>query len=349
VYDEAGPFNEEEHIQAAIRANGALGAFCRPDVAGLDADLDRLVWHQEEPFLSTSIYAQWCVMRLVREAGHGVTVLLDGQGADEALGGYRPCDVLAADAWRRSSGGPAAAWRAAREIGDTAPHRVARVARAVLWRSPPGIRRSVLRLRRRSRATPLRDGLRSLLASAAPYAVRKDSLQAHLRDLTERVTLPHLLRYEDRNSMAFGIEARVPFVDYRLLELAFGPGRELRFKNGWTKWLLREAAAGVVPESIRWRRDKVGFATPESKWLTVLLERRPELLGVEAAREFLSPAPVGDLAARWRRNESGGAGNRALLWRTVMVELWMQSLPRLVGERAEGESHQLPRRAYAGS
>jgi len=346
IYDEMGPFNEEEHIQAAIHANGALGAFCRPDAVGLESELDRLIWHQEEPFLSTSIYAQWCVMRLVREAGNGVTVLLDGQGADEALGGYRPFDVLAADAWRRSGGGPAAAWRAAREIGDTAPHRVARVARAALWRSPPGVRRSVLRLRRRSRAVPLRADLRGLLASAAPYTVRKDSLQAHLRDLTERVSLPHLLRYEDRNSMAFGIEARVPFVDYRLLELAFGPGRDLRFKDGWTKWLLREAAAGVVPESIRWRRDKVGFATPESKWLTALLERRPDLVGVEASREFLSPAPVRRLAEHWRR---GGAGERALLWRCVMIELWMQSLPRLVGERADREGHQLPRRAYAGS
>jgi asparagine synthase (glutamine-hydrolysing) len=346
VYDEAGPFNEEEHIHAAIRANGALGAFCRPDAAGLEADLDRLIWHQEEPFLSTSIYAQWCVMRLVREAGTGVTVLLDGQGADEALGGYRPFDVLAADAWRRSSGGPAAAWRAAREIGDTTPHRAARVARAALWRSPPGVRRSVLRLRRRARAMPLRADLRSLLGSAAPYAVRKDSLQAHLRDLTERVSLPHLLRYEDRNSMAFGIEARVPFVDYRLLELAFGPGRNFRFKGGWTKWLLREAAAGVVPESIRWRRDKVGFATPESKWLASLLKRRPELVGVEASRAFLSPGPVRGLAERWRR---GGAGEQALLWRCVMIELWMQSLPTLVGERAEGEGHQVPRSAYAGS
>jgi asparagine synthase (glutamine-hydrolysing) len=349
IYDEAGPFNEKAHIQAAIRANGALGAFCRPDAAGLEMELDRLVWHQEEPFLSTSIYAQWCVMRLVREAGNGVTVLLDGQGADEALGGYRPFDVLAADAWRRPSGGAAAAWRAAKEVGDSAPHRAARVARAALWRAPPGVRRSVLSLRRRSRATPLRAELRSLLASVAPYAVRKDSLQDHLRDLTERVSLPHLLRYEDRNSMAFGIEARVPFVDYRLLELAFGPGRDLRFKGGWTKWLLREAAAGVVPESIRWRRDKVGFATPEAQWLTALLDRRPELLGVEASRDFLSPAPVRGLAARWRRHGSGGTGERALLWRCIMVELWMQSLPRLVGERAEGEGHQLPRRAYAGS
>ena len=349
IYDEAGPFNEEAHIRAAIGANGAVGLFCRPEAAGLERELDRLVWHQEEPFLSTSIYAQWCVMRLVREAGNGVTVLLDGQGADEALGGYRPFDVLAADAWRRSRGGPAAAWRAAREIGDTPPHRVARVARAALWRSPPSVRRSVLRLRRRFRATPLRAELRSLLASATPYAVRKDSVQGHLCDLTERASLPHLLRYEDRNSMAFGLEARVPFVDYRLLEFAFGPGRDLRFKDGWTKWLLREAATGVVPDSIRWRRDKVGFATPESKWLTALLERRPDLVGVEASRDFLSPAPVRGLAARWRRNGSSGAGARALLWRSVMVELWMRSLPKLVGERAEREGHQLPRRAYAGS
>jgi asparagine synthase (glutamine-hydrolysing) len=349
VYTEAGPFNEDEHIQTAIRANGARGAFCRPDATGLERELDRLIWHQEEPFLSTSIYAQWCVMRLVREAGSGVTVLLDGQGADEALGGYRPFDVLAADAWRRSGAGPAAAWHAAKEIGDTLPQRAGRVARAALWRAPASVRGSALRLRRRVRAKPLTASLRSLLHDATPFAVRKDSLQQHLRDLTERVSLPHLLRYEDRNAMAFGIEARVPFVDYRLIELAFGPGRNLRFQGGWTKWLLREAAAGVVPESIRWRRDKVGFATPESQWLTALLERRPGLLGVEAAREFLSPEPVRGLAERWRRNGSGGAGDRALLWRSLMVELWMQSLPKLVGERAEGEGHQLPRTAYAGS
>jgi asparagine synthase (glutamine-hydrolysing) len=347
VYDEPGPFNEAFHIQAAVRANGAAAAFCRPDAAGLDADLERLVWHQEEPFLSTSVYAQWCVMRLVREQGSGVTVLLDGQGADEALGGYRPFDVLAADVWRRPGAGPAAAWRAAREIGDSAPARVARLARAALWRSPARIRRSMLELRRRARSRPLHDSLRTLLHGAAPYAVRKESLQSHLRDLTERASLPHLLRYEDRNSMAFGIEARVPFVDYRLIEFAFGAGRDLRFKDGWTKWLLREAAAGAVPDAIRWRRDKVGFATPESPWLTALLERRPELLGVEAAREFLSPDRVADLAQRWRQNGSRDGSDRGALWRTVMLEIWMRSLGNLVGERVEWGSQPAPRRVHA--
>jgi asparagine synthase (glutamine-hydrolysing) len=80
--------------------------------------------------------------------------------------------------------------------------------------------------------------------------------------------LQMLLRYEDRNSMAHSVEARLPFLDYRLVEKVLGMPSEFKISDGWTKRLLREGMRGVLPEAIRVRRDKLGFATAEQEWAT---------------------------------------------------------------------------------
>lgn len=83
----------------------------------------------------------------------------------------------------------------------------------------------------------------------------------------EHFQLPHLLRYEDRNSMHHSIEARLPFLDYKVVETAFGMNNRFKINQGWSKHVLRTAMAGVVPESILWRKGKLGFEAPESAWI----------------------------------------------------------------------------------
>jgi asparagine synthase (glutamine-hydrolysing) len=80
-------------------------------------------------------------------------------------------------------------------------------------------------------------------------------------------SLPVLLRYEDRNTMAFGVESRVPFVDHIFVEWLATLPVDLRLSEGWTKRILRDALAGILPERVRRRKSKLGFLTPESKWL----------------------------------------------------------------------------------
>src|SRR5262245_3404213 len=198
--------------------------------------------------VSTGPYAQWCVVRL---AAPHVKVLLDGQGGDELLGGYVPYQYVYLRQLLRE-----------RRYADLA--REAWGARDVL---APLLRR---RLSERRKRVPIGQLLRPEFAAAmsAPRDSRaQDDLKLRLlQDLTS-YSLPSLLRYEDRNSMAFSLESRVPHLDPELVEHVLALPPEALVSRGWSRAILREAMRGVLPEKIRLRRWKVGFTTPEMRWL----------------------------------------------------------------------------------
>lgn len=328
VYDSPGHYNEKPFVDVALATTGADGHFTYPTFERLLADLDRMVWHQDEPFQSTSIFAQWCVMSAVREAG--VTVLLDGQGADEALAGYRPFgqfmgDIVAAghlkQAIRES--------RAIRRI--TGQSMFLPLLKAGIHQLPPEVIVALRRFRWRKQ-TPgaalqydfAGFGRDSDALSFLP-AAHHGSLQDHLAAAIESTSLPHLLRHEDRNSMAFGVEARVPFVDYRLIEYSFQQASAWRIHEGWTKWVLREAMRGDVPDEIVWRRDKVGFETPEAAWTDALAARRDEFFGPDSlSGTYFDLSQVRNLLADWR---STGLDVRQV-WRWFNLELWLRTWAR---------------------
>jgi asparagine synthase (glutamine-hydrolysing) len=324
VYDGEARYNERRFVERVLHATGAEGNFTTPDAAGLAADLERLAWHQEEPFQSTSIYAQWCVMRLVH--ARGVTVLLDGQGADELLAGYRPFGYALLDMLRAARLAEATtavlAMHARTELSlpDIAGH----VADVVL---PAQLRAALHYARRPERRPPA--ALRPDFAAAfqrraypaALPAQRGTLLDTHLRALVMEHSLPTLLRYEDRNSMAFGVEARVPFLDHRLAEFAFGPAARLRLRGGWTKWIHREALHGIVPGSIAWRSDKVGFETPERDWQRQLLAARNDLFADGAlSGAYLDLPSVRRAAPAWLER----GGDARLVWRWTSLESWLR-------------------------
>jgi asparagine synthase (glutamine-hydrolysing) len=150
---------------------------------------------------------------------------------------------------------------------------------------------------------------------------RRASLHAELRAGIVTTSLPALLRYEDRNSMAFSVEARTPFLDYRLVEAAQAlPAGEL-IRDGWTKAPLREAMAGLVPDAVRWRRDKLGFATPEARWLREIAPAVREWLGpASRLRERLDPPTL----RAWLAASDEDLSRRPGLWRLVSAELWLR-------------------------
>ena len=325
VYEDDGRHNERRHIERVLRATAADGHFVVPTVERLNADMERLAWHQDEPFQSTSIFAQWCVMSLARE--RGVTVLLDGQGADELLAGYRPYAYHLRDLARRARGVELVAEAAAIHARSGLPL-PALLRGAIIHALPAPAIDLVRHGRRRLHAPPA--GLRREFAAEQQRAARadiapwreQDSLDRHLRDAVRESSLPHLLRYEDRNSMAFGIEARVPFLDHRLVEFAFQRVPHLRIHQGWTKWVHRQALAGLLPDAIAWRSDKVGFETPEVAWQRELIAGRPDLFadGV-ASSAYLDLPAVRRSVAAWR--DHGGDTRR--VWRWVSLELWLRA------------------------
>jgi asparagine synthase (glutamine-hydrolysing) len=244
-----------------------------PTAHGLEETLDKLVWHQDEPFGSTSLFAQWCVFERARQLG--IKVMLDGQGADEQLGGYHFYFAtyyrqLAQD---RRFARMSRLYRARIADHGASPLEEVKLAAAGLmpWRFGATVHKWLNASADRSFSPEFLASVdRSL--TPAERAVRRAGLPPPRRLGTmlsaqiRSTNLPMLLHFEDRNSMAHGIEARVPFLDHPLVEFAIALGDEHKIEQAETKVLLRRAMTGSLPERIAARKDKIGFATPERRW-----------------------------------------------------------------------------------
>ena len=183
--------------------------------------------------------------------------------------------------------------------------------------------RWLARGRARGGSSLLAPELRELRVAAgtngAPY---HDRLRRQLHLILTRRGLPELLHYEDRNSMAHSLEARVPFLDYRLVELLFSLDSGQLIERGRTKAVLRRALGDLLPPVVRDRVDKLGFVTPERRWLR---GRLGELAAdVFASRAFAERGFVAADAARRRlaRHRSGERESGFELWRALSLELW---------------------------
>jgi asparagine synthase (glutamine-hydrolysing) len=271
--------DESRYAEAVINACAGLHWHrTEPTAARLQQDMASLVWHQEQPFGSPSIYMQWEVMRLARE--NGVTVLLDGQGGDELFCGYEGY-IPPYIAHLLSHGAIGRAWREFRGAAREGHfRRIALKAHVAAHLLPRGMRDAMRTARDRSKLDWLAgdlfdteppvgicEGL-GLKVDDPPHMPQADSkIQRHLWSILLSESLPALLRYEDRNSMAFSIEARVPLLDRRMVELAMSIPVEEKIRGGRLKAVLRDAVRGLVPTQIIERRDKIGFTAPTADWL----------------------------------------------------------------------------------
>jgi asparagine synthase (glutamine-hydrolysing) len=316
-------FDERPYARAVVEQTGAEAHWVSFSAEELVGNLPAIVRAQGEPFGSTSIAAGWHVMR---EAGRaGLTVMLDGQGGDELFAGYRAAygyrlaDLLARGEvvelgrelgafWSRHGSSPvAAAGVLARPF---LPERLGAAARARL-KGSAALAHPDLRALSRARH-----------ANGYPFP---DRLRRHLAQTLSRRGLPELLRYEDRNSMAHSIEARVPFLDHRLVELAYSLDGAQLIARGETKAVLRRALADLLPPSVRDRRDKLGFVTPEGRFMR-------EALGELAAETFASAefrgrglVDPGAARERLERHRSGDVTAGMELWRALNLELWARA------------------------
>lgn len=318
-------FDEFAYASTVIEAARSTPHTVVPEPGRLFDDLAQLAWHQDEPFVSTSIFAQWCVFKLAREAG--VIVMLDGQGADEILGGYRGFFGAYLAGLLRS--GRVGQWLSElgamkREVGFS-PLRSAGYTAAYL--APSLV---ALAGRFDGRAYAERDWLDPACsagytadpvhaAGGRPSSVREMSVAQ-----VSATNLPMLLRWEDRNSMAFSVEARVPFLDYRVVEYCLGMADEEKVGKGISKRVLRDSMRGTVPDRILDRRDKMGFVTAERLWVTrdmaprfrrALADARDALPGVLAPRivEQFDEVVAGRRAFDYR------------YWRAISAGQWARS------------------------
>jgi len=322
--------NEERWIRRVGRVAEATVHTVRPTPEELVADLDALIDCQDEPFSSTSLYAQRRVFELAH--GAGIKVMLDGQGADELLAGYRP--LLAArlaSLLRQGKWGQAAtfACRASR-LPDSGGLRS--LFRAVGLLLPAGLKDKARSLVGEELVPDWLNGRWFADRGVQPRSLRcgqhrsrsSDVLREQLYQILTETSLPMLLRYEDRNSMAFSIESRVPFLTPALVNFVFSlPEAYLMGSDGLGKAVFRRAMRGLVPDDVLDRRDKIGFATPEQQWLGTLQPWVEQVLRSDAARQI--PALNRQAMERqWQAVLNGRARFDSHVWRWVNLIRWVE-------------------------
>jgi asparagine synthase (glutamine-hydrolysing) len=274
--------DEGRFVQRVLASTGVKGEDVWPDAGRLLDSFDRLYYHQEEPFPSTSLFASFLVHERAKQAG--VTVMLDGQGADEFLAGYAhyPALVLSdlVSRWRLHQWWRERSALRSRVGVDPVPPRAVL---SRLARGRPRVMRELAVDADRGRLEFLRVELEHSYGTepARTITVRGGVLKSRLYADLMLGHLQELLRYTDRNSMAVSVEVRLPFLDHRLVEFALQLPSDFLYRSGTSKWILRRAMQGIVPDEILQRSDKIGFATPWSAWwstghVTALAERLRE-------------------------------------------------------------------------
>lgn len=238
--------DESEYIDAVVEKLGKIDPFdVKPDGEELLNDFNKLIAHQEEPFQSSSIYAQYRVFQLARK--NKTIVLIDGQGADELLAGYLP---YYEDYLRQLFFWNSTAYK--KELhgfldlhGDYAS--IERYDKQETLRMKLGRHKQKLFGKER----------------AYPSTYLKQKLVSDLCGLP----LQTLLRYADRNSMAHSVEVRLPFLNHEMAEWMVSLPDEFLLNKGWFKYILRLSAEKYLPEKVVWRKRKVGYEPPQKNWL----------------------------------------------------------------------------------
>ena len=293
----------------------------------LVSDLNDLIKTQGEPFGSTSIYAQYRVFQEAKK--NNIKVMLDGQGADEMLGGYIyfQSSVLAGYIMKGRfykgykffnscvlNTSSSKKYLLLLTIRELLPLRIlSRVKSLFLsnkkihWISKDWIKRNKV------------DHLKVYKHSLD----LKHPLNSHLKSNLTKLGLPHLLRYEDRNSMRWSIESRVPFLYVELVEYLYSlPEEYLLNSDGLSKYVFREAMRGIVPDEILDRKDKVGFATPEKDWLYEMDSWVKEQLEDSKKMDFFD---THDLKKSWNDVLTGKADFDFRCWRWLNLICWQKS------------------------
>lgn len=263
-------FSEEPFIDIVINQTKAKSHKVFPSFDNLFTDLDRIIWFQDEPFTSTSIFAQWNVFK--EASSHKLTVMLDGQGADEYLAGYDSFyGILLANYLTKGYFGSfITELRSLYKVYGIKKTKIAIywVINCLLYRLP--FIPEKLRVKIQNNVTNKTLDWFKLKGDNSVMKMNKvgtSSLQKMSDSLLKALSVPTLLHSEDRNSMAFSIESRVPFLDYRLVEFVMSLPNKYKIHKSVTKHIFREAMTDVLPESIKNRKDKVGFSTPQEKWI----------------------------------------------------------------------------------
>lgn len=251
--------DEREFVDAVLAEVNASPHFVTPTPERFLEDFDRFLWIHDEPVGSFSVYASYAVARLAREAG--IPVTLNGQGGDEIFAGYWQSYLFHLRDEVRQGHLLNPLWHLGGALIPSGNP-------ALVQQVPIMLRRYLAR--RRPLDIPLRFGENGARSSMFASFM---ALSGQMRRVHEirYIHLPRLLKWDDRNSMAFSVEGRYPFLDHSLIELCLSFDASILYHRGWTKWPLRVGLNHLLPQKIIQRRTKFGFLTPQERWINVAL------------------------------------------------------------------------------
>ncbi|MDZ4711879.1 MAG: asparagine synthase (glutamine-hydrolyzing) [bacterium] len=293
-----------------------------PDSKSLLGDLEKLVYVQDVPFGSTSIYSQYRVMKLASE--NKVKVLLDGQGGDELFTGYtyfirsfyneliKHRDFSSVmNEYKSTTNSP---------FDKKAINKMFGKSFANLF-LPSAVKKKLINFIEPENLLIEKNFYDNNFERLKEGKLREfTNLNSSLHNQFTISSLRELLKYEDRNSMNFSIEARTPFADdINLIEYVFNIPGSYKMRNGWTKYLMRESMKGIVPEKILTRTDKVGFATPEYYWLNDIKDNLKEYFTKDLNEYIKIDKIVGDWDSIFAGQKKTGITN---LWRFINFAMW---------------------------
>jgi asparagine synthase (glutamine-hydrolysing) len=284
-------FDESSYIADTVEQTRAELKQLQINPLWLWDELGRFLWFQDEPVHTMTAIIGFKLMRLA--ASNGIKVVLNGQGSDETVAGYRSYfrdywytlfrhghlreTLIEINAFTVEHGGKKSNLflDLLRHLIQSELVLISAYRRLARWKNHSRI------LRNSWFTKELSEHL-----SVDNFSENECTLDAALRRSVECAPLPLYLRVEDRNSMAHSVEVRLPFLDYRLVSLVFGLPANWKMRGPWNKFVLREAMRNRIPESVRTRVDKMGFPVPTKEWFaSALYEPMQDLLNSQGLRE----------------------------------------------------------------
>jgi asparagine synthase (glutamine-hydrolysing) len=289
--------------------------------------LSAIIWHQDEPTSAPGVYTQWHV---IEQASKKVKVLLDGQGGDEILGGYHGFFLPYIADYIRHSLSPKNWMDVVKLVGEMqtiTSISAQRYVKLLLSLISPQIVQKIEKviIKKESGINPDFPDFISIKNSSQTFkSPFKGKLNSWLCHSLLQTSLPALLHYEDRNSSAFSTEARTPLLDFRLVEFLFKLPFNYKIRNGVTKYILRKAMNGIVPDEILNRKDKKGFPTPVALWFrNELKEKTGDLLTSKSFKErgIFDQKKILSIFEKHCKGEMDYSWH---IWRWINLEFWFR-------------------------
>jgi len=293
----------------------------------LSKEVEKVIYYQDEPPTSMTVFAHWYLMKELKK--HNLKVIISGQGADEILAGYLEkflgyylVDLLKNNSYSQFIN---EVFLLKQKSNFRYPLIFLQLIKAIFPRKAAMIAKSLLKDR-----GILYLNFDFIKMNWDSYNYKNKML--HYSRLNESLlraliqdSIPDILHYEDRNSMAFSIEQRVPFLDYRLVEFLYNLSNKMKINAGVSKVILRESLNGILPDPIRHRYSKLGFSVPVDRWIIEMQSYIEDTMHSKSFRErpYWNTNKVINL---YKKQIEGNTRMGHFIWRVIACEIWHKIL-----------------------